>query len=393
MKIKYVRVHALYAPFAEIFGGLQMVPHSLLHPASHFQKIPRLGQYATLVAIESTEGDIGWGEAFGLPHPGMSASLLRNLIAPALVGMTIDQPQEATTTLRSYFYALGHTRGPALEALSAIDIAIWDLLAKHHRVSLCRQLGALPGPVQAYVGSVPFLEGVQETAARALEFKLEGYKGVKLKIGRGAAIDTAHVAATRAALGSDVALMLDANAAYDVSTAIQIANAVAPNNVTWLEEPIRPDDAQGLAKVKAASPIAIAAGENEFAFHQFEQLVLLGAVDILQPNITRAGGVSGLLALDKLCAEYGIQMAPHGVGSAVGVAAALHVCRSASSFAVYEANRLLNPLRDDLSQYPLRASAGAFMAEDRPGHGVLPRPDLLQRYAFQELHDSPEEAS
>ena len=384
MQIKYIRVHALFASFADIFGGLERVPHSMLHPASHFQRIPRLGQFSTLVEIESADGAVGWGEAFGLPHPGMSASLLRNVVGPALIDIHIEEPEDAAETLRPFFYALGHTRGAAMEALSAIDIALWDLRAKRNGVALCRQLGATPGPIKTYVGSVPFLQHPNETAARALEFKAQHYHGVKVKIGRGPRMDADHVAAARDALGPDMPIMLDANAAYDVATAIKVAFAVAPSKVAWLEEPIRPDDVRGLADVRAASPVPIAAGENDFAFHQFEQMASAGAVDVLQPNITRAGGVSGLLALDKLCGKHGIQLAPHGVGSAIGVAAAVHACRAVRNFYIYEANRLMNPLRDALSIQPFYMDNGSFMAEDRPGHGVQPHPELLERYALRE---------
>ena len=110
--------------------------------------------------------------------------------------------------------------------------------------------------------------------------------------------------------------------------------------------------------------------------------LLLHALDIVQPNITRAGGVTGLLAVDALCTKHGLALAPHGVGSAVGVSAALHACRAAGSFTRYEANRLLNPLRDELTQEPLLYADGAFTAQDLPGHGAVPKPDQLEAYAL-----------
>lgn len=382
MKLAALRVRVLHASFARLFGGIDRVPMSLRRPASHFQRIERSGQFSTLVEAVSDSGESGWGEAFGLPHPLMAASLIENVMAPALVGVEFDEPSAALSDLKTYFLALGLTRGAAQESLAAVDIALWDLKARAAGQPLCRLLGAEPGPVTTYVGSVPFFPTPGESAARALEFVAAGFRCVKLKVGRGAAADAAHTAALRQALGGDIAITLDANTAYDVEEAIAVAKAVAPHGVAWLEEPIRPDDPQALARVRQASPVPIATGENEFEIAQYTRFAEAGALDIVQPNITRAGGISGVMAIDALCRKHGLKLAPHGVGSAVGVSAALHVCRAAGSFHMYEANRLLNPLRDDLSQTPLLFQDGNYVAQDLPGHGVVPKPDLLAEYAL-----------
>lgn len=381
MKITELRVYALHASFAKIYGGIERVPMSLRRPAAHFQRIERSGQFSTIVETVDENGHRGWGEAFGLPHPRMSASLIENVIRPALLGVEFETPADAYRDLKAYFFALGQTRGPAMEALSAVDSALWDMKARAAGQPLCRLLGGTPGKVTAYVGSVPFFPTTGESIERALEFAEKGFKGVKLKVGRGASTDAAHVAALRQALGGDMPIMLDANAAYGVDEAIEVAKAVAPYGVMWLEEPIPPDDAAALAKVRKASPVPIGAGENEFDISQFTRFAEAGALDFVQPNITRAGGVSGMMAIDALCTKHGMKLAPHGVGSAIGVSTALHACRAAKNFVCYEANRLLNPLRDDLSQVPLQYADGAFEAQDRPGHGAEPKPELLAAFA------------
>ena len=382
MKIAALHVHVLHASFASLFGGIDRVPMSLRCPASHFRRIERSGQFSTLVEVTGDDGATGWGEAFGLPHPMMAASLIESVMAPALLGVAFDQPAAALADLRGYFLALGLTRGAAQEALSALDIALWDLKARAAGQPLCRLLGAEPGPVRTYVGSVPFLPTPAESAERALQFAADGFRSVKLKIGRGATTDAAHTAALRQALGGDITLTLDANTAYGVEEAIEVARGVAPHGVAWLEEPIRPDDPQALARVRAASPVPIATGENEFELAQFTRLAEAGALDVVQPNITRAGGVSGLLAIDRLCRKHGLKLAPHGVGSAIGISAALHACRAAGSFHMYEANRLLNPLRDELAETPLLFADGNYAARDLPGHGAVPKPALLAEYAL-----------
>lgn len=384
MKIIELRVHVLHASFAKIYGGADRVPLSLRRPAAHFQRIERSGQFSTIVETVDEAGNHGWGEAFGLPHPRMSAALIENVMKPALIGVEFETPSDAYRDLKSYFFALGQTRGPAMEALSAVDSALWDMKARAAGKPLSRLLGAEPGEVRAYVGSVPFFPTPAESVERALEFASKGFQGVKLKVGRGATTDAAHVAAMRQALGGDMPIMLDANAAYGVDEAVEVAKAVAPHGVAWLEEPIPPDNPQALAAVRRRSPVPIAAGENEFDISQFTRFAEAEALDFVQPNITRAGGVSGMLAVDALCSKHGMMLAPHGVGSAIGVSTALNVLRAAKNFACYEANRLLNPLRDELSKMPIQYAGGHFRTQDLPGHGAEPKPELLVAFA---LHD------
>jgi D-galactarolactone cycloisomerase len=381
--IRSIRVYPLEAKFADLYGGEDKVPAALSSPASHFRRIKRSGQFSTLLEIESADGLSGWGDAFGLPHASVTAAILRNVVVPALTGARFDDPFAATADLRAYFFALGLTRGAAMEALSAVDIALWDLKARTAKVPLARELGATPGPVKAYVGSVPFLETPEASAERAMDFVGDGFEAIKLKVGRGVQTDSAHVAAVREALGPRRQLTLDANCGYDVAGAIALGKALKAYDIGWLEEPVPPDDPRAMAEVRRNVPMPVAAGENEFVPAQFAALAQAGAVDVLQPNITRAGGVSGFLAIDEICRKHKLALAPHGVGTAIGLAAAVHTCRALDSFVVYEANRLLNPLRDDLLTSPVAYANGEFFAGNEPGLGAEPRRDLLERFAMR----------
>lgn len=380
MRIVSVRAYPLYASFERLYGGADKVPPSMLAPANHFRLIPRAGQHATIIAIQSDNGHTGYGEAFGLPHSQPTASLVEGVLAPALVGQAIGQPSNLLAPLQAFFVALGHTRGPSMEALSGIDIALWDLLAKHAGLPLAEHLGASLAPVATYVSPVPYLPTPTESAAAARAFTAQGFKGVKLKIGRGIHTDLEHIAAVREVIGSGTRLMLDANCAYGVPDAIALATALKPFDIAWLEEPIRPDSPDELAEVRRQSPVPIACGENEFMPASFEALARAGAVDYLQPNITRAGGVSGMLEIDRICSRYGVSLSPHGVGSGVGVAAAVHTACAARAFSVYEANLLPNALRSELPVTPMALVNGQFLPASRPGHGCEPDWDVLASY-------------
>ena len=370
MRIAKIEAIPLEASFARAFGGQDKVPPEVLRPAAQFQKIVRAGQYSTLVIVTADDGARGVGEAFGLPHPTAAAALIEKVVAPALIDTPITEPRAMLEELYRYFPAIGHTRGPALEALSGVDIALWDLMARARDLPLCRLLGGEPGLVPVYVSPIPFLPSVEASAAAARRLIDAGFVAVKLKIGRGMATDLAHIEATRDAIGPTAQLMLDCNCAYDEATAIELGRQLHHHGVTWNEEPIPPGDPASLARVRAGSSVPIAAGENDFQLADFRALIAADAVDVLMPNITRAGGVSGLMAIGEACAAGKVGLSPHGVGGAVAVATALHLCRAAPGFRIYEANRLPNPLRDTLSAHRFEPVAGSFAPPQGPGHGI-----------------------
>ena len=380
MKITSIRAFPLYASFERLYGGADKVPPSMLAPANHFRLIPRTGQHATIITIQSDSGHIGVGEAFGLPHSQPTASLVEDVLAPALMGQKVGAPADMLAPLYAFFVALGHTRGPSMEALSGIDIALWDLLARQADKPLAEYLGGAVGPVDTYVSPVPYLDTPEQSAQRARAFVEQGFRAVKLKIGRGVGTDMAHIAAVRDAIGQGVRLMLDANCAYGVGEAIELARALKPLDIAWLEEPIRPDSPEELVQVRRQCPVPIACGENEFSPASFEALAQAGAADVLMPNITRAGGVSGMLEIDRICARHGVALSPHGVGSCIGVAAAVHVACAAPAFTVYEANLLPNALRSDLPLAPMPLLEGKYLPTTRPGHGCDLDWELLASY-------------
>ncbi len=380
MKVARITATPLMASFAAIFGGADKVPPHIRVPAAHFRRIPRAGQMTTLVEVESDDGVVGYGEAFGLPHPMSATAIVNEVAAPALVGQEIGDPAEMTRVLYDYFFALGSTRGAAMEALSGIDIALWDLKARAAGLPLSTLLGASPGPVSTYASPVGFHEHPDASVAAAMGFLSQGFTAIKIKIGRGAGTDALHVGAIREAVGPAIRLYADVNCAYDVATAIKVAEALEPFGLGWFEEPIPPDDPQGLAQVRRHAPMPVAAGENEFSPAAFRRMIDAGALDFAQPNITRAGGVSGIIEIGRMCAEAGVKLAPHGVGSCIAIGSSLNACRAAASFSTYEANRLLNPLRDEMGLHPWRMENGMLVAANLPGHGGEPDPAKVGSY-------------
>lgn len=364
-----LRAIPLTARFASIYGGEDRVPDEIRRPASHFQSIPRIGQFTTLVLAESSDGAIGLGECFGLPTPHAATEVINRVIAPALEGSALAEPRAMLASLQRYFTALGHTKGPCMEAMSGVDIALWDLSAKRAGKPLADYLGQSVKPIPTYVSPIPFLPTPEQSAIEAKKL-CQGFCAVKLKIGRSAREDIPFISAVRDAIGPGRKLMLDANCGYDLDTALTLVEEIKALDIAWLEEPLPPDDLAGLRALSKASEIPLAGGENEFTPDALAKLIDETRIAIVQPNISRAGGVSGLLSVGEIADDRGAQVAPHGVGAGVVLAATLHTATAMKAFLTFEINRLPNPLRDDLCEGPSLDADGNALPPEGDGHGV-----------------------
>ncbi|MBE7463157.1 MAG: mandelate racemase/muconate lactonizing enzyme family protein [Planctomycetes bacterium] len=381
-RIATIEAFALEARFADYFGGTQHVPPAFSQPAAHFRALPRLGQASTLVRVRDTEGHEGWGESWGLPLPQASALLVEKLLAPVLKGAATEPVDACAELLWTCARQYGHDKGFLPEAISGIELALWDLAGRRAGKPVAQMLNPQARErIACYASPVPFLDRPEQSAAAARAFAEQGHRGVKLKVGRGVETDRTHAAAVRAALGPQAELMLDANGAYGVESALQLARAVEPLRIAWLEEPVAPDDLDALVRVKRNSPVPLAAGEHEFCPAGLRALVERGAVDVLTPNVSRCGGIGAVRSAAACAREHGVRLALHGVGAGITLAASLHVLAALPVEGLFEANRFLNPLRESLTQPVLSARDGAFDLPAGPGWGVTPHPEALRRFA------------
>ncbi len=375
-----LRAIPLTASFAEIYGGDDRIPEEIRRPASHFQSIPRIGQYTTLVLAESSDGALGIGECFGLPTPYAATEMINRVISPTLTGAALSDPSAMLANLYRYFFALGHTKGPGMEAMSGVDIALWDLLARRAGKPLANYLGAEVKPIPTYVSPVPFLP-TPERSAIAAKSLAEGFGALKLKVGRSASEDIPFIAAVREAIGPNRKLMLDANCGYSLEEALVLVREIRELDITWLEEPLPPDDVKDLRRLSDLSDIPLAGGENEFTPQAMANLLDEANIAIVQPNISRAGGISGLMAIGEIAQARGASVAPHGVGAGVVLAATLHTAAAMQAFQCFEINRLPNPLRDDLFASPKLDQNGNALPPEGNGHGVVFDNAAIQRFS------------
>jgi D-galactarolactone cycloisomerase len=350
---------------------------------------------ATIVEVVTDEGLSGWGEALcqGLQPPQIAAAAVQSALRPLLVGEDAARPE----VLWHRMYA--HTRdygmkGAVVGAISAVDIALWDLLGK----ALGRPVHALLGGafrdrVQAYATGFYRLQGRGEAhrlADEAQRHYANGFRAMKVKLGFGLDDDLDVMRAIGAALGdAPVALMIDTNHAYGVADAIRLGRALESFRLRWYEEPVTQEDLAGYREVRSAVGCPIAGGENEYTLFGFRDLVDSRGVDIVQPDIAAAGGFTACRHIAALAHAHGVAVNPHVWGSAIGQAASLHLLAALpvahpSLFAaepILEYDQSSHPFRRELVAEPLVHEDGWVTIPQAPGLGVEVNRDVLARYA------------
>jgi L-alanine-DL-glutamate epimerase-like enolase superfamily enzyme len=266
----------------------------------------------------------------------------------------------------------GHSTGYQLEAIAGVDIALWDLAGKLLGLPVYRLLG---GPYRtslpAYASGLPG-DTVEERVAHAQRFVAAGYTAMKLSIGRGDIDgDLATAAAVAAAIRGRADLLVDAHGAYTADNALYVGRRLQDLGVYWLEDPLAPEDVDGYVRLSAALELAVAAGETECTRWQFEQRLARGAVDVILPDVCRAGGISEGRRIATVASLHGVRWAAHvSMGSAVHVAAAAHLAAASANFLVLEFPGAPNPLGDDLLTAPLRPEGGQLRVPAGPGLGI-----------------------
>jgi D-galactarolactone cycloisomerase len=333
---------------------------------------------ACLVEIVGEDGNSGWGEAFG---PARLTAPIVEYYKPLLVGEDALATERHWQTLYNRLRDHGQ-KGLAIEALSAVDIALWDLKGKHLGVSVQRLIGGpLRDRVEAYATGFyrkqrgnPFEYLVEEAHERVAA----GFHAIKLKLGFGLDEDARLCETVRRAVGPNIGIMVDANHAYDAVAAIRLGRRIAPLDIAWFEEPVPPEDHAGYREVKAALDIPIAGGEAEFTRWGFRPLIAERLLDILQPDIAAAGGFSETKKIADMANAFGMRVNPHVWGTGVALAASLQLiaCLPHNPPGLFPIEPLLefdqseHPIRFAVITEPIVQRDGWVAIPDRPGIGV-----------------------
>ena len=353
-----------------------------------------------LVEVETDDGITGIGEA-GVGG-GSTRHVIENQLRPMLVG---EDPLLIEGLWQKMFARTRQfgRRGIVMNAISGIDIALWDIAGKVAKLPVYRLLGACRDRVEAYASGGFYQEGksIDDLAGEAEGYRARGFHGMKMKIGRNPSTQThlrhlaanaqtcevepeediARVAAVRRALGPQAKLMVDVNCAWSPAFAIEMGRALEPYKLYWIEEPVATDDIDGSARVADALATPIAGYETEIGLYGFRELITRGAVDIVQPDIAWTGGFSEGRRIAALAQAHHLMVAPHAFGGAVLLAASLHFAASIPNGLVLEFDQNPNGLRDELLKEPLRTdSDGMIRLPERPGLGIELDPAAVERY-------------
>lgn len=349
---------------------------------------------ATLVRVTASDGTVGWGEAFaqGLEAPQIAAAAIDHALAPLLLGENPLDTHRLWHRMVNTCRDFGRT-GSVMAAISAIDIALWDVAGKHFGVPVYQLLGgAHRRQVQPYATGFYRLSGQGEASRLAEEARghlADGFTAMKVKLGFGIDDDRRVMAAIRDALdGADVELMVDTNHAYGRSDALRLGRALEPYALRWYEEPVIPEDLDGYRALRDRLDVPIAGGENCHSPYGFHALFRAGAVDIAQPDVASCGGITALRDIAAMAQAAGIAVNPHVWGSAVAQAASLQVIAALptahpSLFArdpLLEYDRSEHPFRQHLIEAPWRMVGNRVPVPDGPGLGIDVRLEVVERF-------------
>ncbi|WP_109480077.1 mandelate racemase/muconate lactonizing enzyme family protein [Paraburkholderia sp. C35] len=340
---------------------------------------------ALFVKVTGRDGASGWGEVWcNFPSCGAEhrAALVQTVMAPLLEGQRVVHPAAMFEHLTQRTAALAlqsGEHGPIAQVIAGIDLALWDLQARRAGLPLWRLLGGTRDEIGVYAS------GLNPTGAAPVvaERLARGFNAFKLKLGFGRERDAANLHMLREIIGSERRLMADANQAWDLDTALAMADVLDAHALGWIEEPLRCDrpltEWQTLS-ARLATPIA--AGENFASAAAFDEGITGGALSVIQPDSAKWGGISGNWRVTQAAQEEGLTYCPHYLGAGVGLLASAHLLAAAGDSngrGLLEVDANPNPLRSLLCG-PIESPVdGRVRLGDAPGIGITPDIDALRR--------------
>ena len=370
MKIREIRAVGLRGATPEGGWSNELRPDTCVH---------------TLIAVHTDEGITGVGSVF-TSDDLVRASL--GLLEPMARGENALEPERVSEKLHQHTFWQGRG-GSITHTISGIDIALWDILGKTTGQPVGRLLGGrYRERVKPYASLLMVEPG--QMAENLLALKSQGYRAYKIGWGpfgrRDAATDEAIVRAARKAIGDSNMLMVDAGASDAFWTqgykwALRTAQMLASYNVAWFEEPLQPDALEDFVQLRRAAPLPITGGETLTRRQSFRPWLEAGAFDIVQPDVTKVGGISEERKIAQMAQDHGIKFVPHGWNTAVGVAADLHLASAFPGPDLIE-YKTGSAYVDEIVAGGWKLDADGMLAiPDKPGLGITIDPEAVKRYS------------
>jgi len=336
---------------------------------------------AVFVKVTTESGLVGWGESHHGRNPGAVANIVNTTMKTLVAGMdATDTTAIWTKVYKAQIASHGMGAGSVI-ALSGVDMALWDIRGKAVGWPLYKLLGGTSRPIPAYAGGGGSL-GFGETealVAEAQRFAEMGFRAIKLRIGQGARADLPRIAAVRKALGDDIDILTDANAAYTLKDARMAMPGLEELGVGWLEEPFAGHDLRSYEVAAGYGSTPLALGENAYTRFEFIPYVESGCIRILQPDVGKTGGVTEIMRIAAMASAWGIAIHPHGGVSGLDLAAGIHVLAAIDNGGYFESSEGHNPLRErPFARKPYEIGAdGCVSPLGGPGIGLEVDEDFL----------------
>ena len=328
---------------------------------------------AVLVKIETDEGITGWGEAHHGRCPGAIAKLIDTTISELVTGM--DAMDVVSVWQRVYQMQLAsHGMGyAATMALSGVDLALWDIRSKAAGWPLYKMLGGSAKPIRAYAGGISL--GWQEPdslAEEAAGYVSKGYRAIKLRVGDNPRIDVARATAVRKRVGDEIDILVDANTGYKLDDVRRVMPAYEELQIGWLEEPFPAQDYRSYQMATKLGNVPLAAGENHFTRFEFTRLIEDRAVNFVQPDLSKTGGITEAMRIAAMAYGWKLSFNPHTSATGINMAATINVLAAVDEPGYFEGDVAKhNPFRDEVGGVPYALDAdGCVRPSEKPGLGV-----------------------
>ncbi len=379
MKIDCIRTHHLRDALNEPFGFSQWYYST---------------RNALLVEIIADDGTTGWGECYGPAEVYQAA--ITSFYGPRLLGL--DPLATDRLWHDMWQWSLDFARGGIMMgAMSGIDIALWDLKGKSLGQSVSEMIGGrYRDSIPCYATGMYFKDMAEDALlesllAEAVGYREQGFKAMKIKVGKNLEFDARQIAAMREAL-PDTMLMADSNHAYDLPEAIHIGRILQEHDFAWFEEPLSPEFESQFRQLHDKVSVPIATGECEQTRYGFQRLLSTGGVQIAQPDLAYCGGISEALKIRTVASSLGVNVIPHCWGTMLNLAATTHFLasgyrepgRAEDSGAILELDRTPNPLRDELFEVPIEFDNATVRVPTGPGLGVVIDRSSLESFRVKE---------
>jgi len=337
---------------------------------------------ATIVEVEADNGLVGFGEALTRLGPSTAREVVQNILKPAVLGVDPMNVDVLWEKMFSTMKSRGHWKGFMIEAISGVDIALWDLIGKALNQPVSTLLGGRHHEkLEAYASSIMLMER-SEMVKEAKDLVKKGFKKIKVKVGLGVETDRGNIKAIREGVGPEIGIMLDANCGFSTEEALRLGVMLEPLNILWFEEPVPPQDLEGYARLSDSLRIPVVGGESEFTRWGFRDLILRGKVSVIQPDIARCGGFTEARKIAALASSHGVTVAPHtGASGAVSIAAAVHWASSLFNLYLFEHMYTENPLRTKILKEPILECQNGFVkVPTGPGLGIEIDKNKMKKY-------------